>query len=286
MEFNILVWIPKQLMKNKRVYSLLWPAAVRIYRLSYRVKCAFKYGYSDFFRVVAIEISTECNRRCYYCPNSIHGTPREFMSEDIFKKIIADLKSVDYTGVVTFHLFGEPLMDPRLPGFVKHTREQLPKATISVSSNGDFLTMELYERLIDAGMNEMNITIHDLNADKSMRSLQPLVDRHPARIRIASLHSSSALTNRGGAIKVENSKPAKKCGRLDVIAIDRNGNVLLCCSDYFHSVVFGNVNEMSVDGIWKQKDFSAIRKRARRGKPELEICRKCLSREEYLPAND
>lgn len=188
--------------------------------------------------------------------------------------------SINYTGGVTFHLFGEPLMDKRLVGFVRYVKEKLPNAMlISVLSNGDFLTMDLYEQLIDAGISKMNITIHDLDPDKTMAKLQPLIDKHPRHIRVSSLHHSRALCNRGGAIEVENEKPSKKCGRTDVLAIDRNGNELLCCSDYFHSWVFGNVNDASVDEIWKRKDFAKCRRAARKGRPEIEICSKCLNLE-------
>ena len=39
------------------------------YKLYSRINNFIKYGDTYFFRSIAIEISTDCNRTCNYCPN-------------------------------------------------------------------------------------------------------------------------------------------------------------------------------------------------------------------------
>ena len=50
----------------------------------------FKYGDPYMFRIVAIEISTYCTRKCSYCPVSLEaeGTPNLFMERDLFHLLI------------------------------------------------------------------------------------------------------------------------------------------------------------------------------------------------------
>lgn len=258
----------------------LYMYGTRAFQILYRMYCLFKYGYADFFWSVAIEISTYCNRRCYYCPNSRYDTPREYMSEELFKKIIQNLKEVGYKGSVTYELYGEPLLDERLVDFIRYSRDNLPRgAFLKVLSNGDELTMELFERLIDAGMKEILITLHDLDPTSMMKKLQPMIDKHPSHIRLKTIHNSSYLLNRGGAIEIHGGAKIKKCFYLSCAVIDYEGNVILCCNDYLHAHKFGNVREERIEDIWKKKEFAKIRQQARKGRPALEICRQCLTGE-------
>ena len=268
----------RALINNERLYLF----AARMFLRLYRVYCLFKYGYADFFWVIAIEISTFCNRSCYYCPNSKHETPKEYMSREVFKKVIQDLREIGYTGAVTYQFFGEPLLDDRLVDFVRYAKEKLPTAMfIKVVSNGDALTMELFEKLIDAGMKEISITLHDLDPARSMERLRPMIEKHPSHIRVTSIHQQGGhLSNRGGAVEIENKIAMKSCPWTSNAIVDTKGNVLLCCSDYFYEYNFGNVMHERIDDIWKQKGFKELRKAARRGKPLAPLCKKCFGVDE------
>lgn len=258
-------------------HDLVYGMAARLFYLVYGIYCVLKYGCYDFFWSVNLEISTFCNRRCYYCPNSENPTPDEYMPEELFRHIIEDLRAIDYRGAISYQFYGEPLLDPRLVGFIRYTKEHLPKAMfIKVVSNGDYLTMDLFEKLIEAGMTEINVTIHDRDPDRMAAKLAPMIEKHPGNIRVTSIHGSPALSNRGGAIKIVNERPKRRCVYSRNAVVDHEGNVLLCCNDYFYSRKFGKVTEESILDIWKKDEFRKIRKAARRGKPPIKICRDCL----------
>jgi len=199
------------------------------------------------------------------------------MPDEVFHATIRNLKGIKYTGAVTYQFYGEPLLDSRLVDFVKYTRENLPSAMfVKVISNGDYLTEDLFERLIEAGMAEISITIHDRNPARRMERLQPLIDKHPSNIRVTSIHGHKSLSNRGGAVEIEGETAKKRCMFPRNAIVDFEGNVLLCCNDYFHANRFGNVVDESILTIWKKKDFRALRKAAKKGKPELQLCEDCL----------
>ncbi len=281
--------IRSALMKNETLYSgamkvserlfneTAYVYASRLVHTAYRVYSLLKYRYADFFWGVNIEISTFCNRRCSYCPNSIYGTPREFMDEKVFKKVIEDLKRINYSGSVAYEFYGEPLLDKRLVDFVRYTRAQLPKSTyLKVLSNGDALTMDVMRDLIEAGLQEVAVTIHDLEPEKMMRKLQPIIEKYPSHLRVKSNYQSKYLSDRGGAINIPGGKKMKRCFYSGKVIIDYRGDVLLCCNDYFHSHKFGNVTDETVVSIWKKREFARIRREARRGRPTTDICRQCL----------
>jgi 2-deoxy-scyllo-inosamine dehydrogenase (SAM-dependent)/8-amino-3,8-dideoxy-alpha-D-manno-octulosonate transaminase len=66
------------------------------------------------------------------------------MQETLFEKIINELAIIDFDGRISYHFYGEPLLDKRLPRFVSETRRRVPKSTTEIYSNGDFLTLELF----------------------------------------------------------------------------------------------------------------------------------------------
>jgi len=150
----VLAKIPGQVRLAKLLieHDLIYRIAASLFFFGYGIYCLFKYRSYDFFWIVAIEISTYCNRQCYYCH----------------------------------------------------------------------------------------------------------------------------LSNRGGAVEIEGETAKKRCMFPRNAIVDFEGNVLLCCNDYFHANRFGNVVDESILTIWKKKDFRALRKAAKKGKPELQLCEDCL----------
>jgi radical SAM protein with 4Fe4S-binding SPASM domain len=67
-----------------------------------------------------------CKLRCPYCPVGqglqLRDTPRGMMSLDMFRRIWA--KSLtNFTGQIALYNWGEPFLNPDLPGMVRHVRQ-------------------------------------------------------------------------------------------------------------------------------------------------------------------
>src|SRR6185503_15506674 len=78
--------------------------------------------------VVEIEVSVRCNRSCIYCPNSKVGStsPFSFMDIELFRRIIAQLSQISFSGRLSFHFYNEPLMRKDLEKLVAIARAPLP----------------------------------------------------------------------------------------------------------------------------------------------------------------
>jgi len=243
-----------------------------------------RYGTTDMFTDFNIETITTCNRRCSYCPNSIfeRSLPKneKLMDKELFKKIIDELAEMKFSGRISPYFYGEPLLDKRLPELLTYTRKRLPKAKIMIASNGDLLTIELYKKLIAAGINGFMITQHGQEMSKNMSLLFEYLRKHPTKeafLAYQSYHPSEPLSSRGGTIKPETVDDVPRClSPTNPVVITYKGDVVLCCNDYHSSVVFGNVQTESLVDIWNSKRYKSIRHQLKKRIYKLPICKQCV----------
>lgn len=235
-----------------------------------------KYGDPHFFRAVAIETQSECNRSCAYCPVSRYPHPKGTMSDELFKKIVADLKSLRFSGCIDYCFYSEPLLDLRLPGFMEYAKHELPNTMHRLATNGDYLSPELLERLIRAGMTYAHATNHS-NSAKRQEFLEALAAKYPGRLMVRmGKDLEPELSSRGGLLAdlKEAIIPMKRCtAQYPVITF--NGDVLLCCVDYRRRYVFGNLSHESLLAVWRKKEFADLRREIRSKQYRIEMCRRC-----------
>ena len=262
---------------NPHLYRFL---TYNLYKIYSEIANSIKYKDKYFFHSVSLEISTYCNRKCHYCPNKDYETPKNFMSWDIFKSAIARLKDIKYTGIVQYHLFNEPLFDERLTDFVKYTSANLPKAIQVLISNGDLLNIEKAKGLSEAGVDKFVVTVHDKNPERNLERLKPVKEFLKEKMRLQT-SNELYLASRGGAADIEKEKRKtdfKKCPDIRTLIICYNGDIILCCQDYFKKYIMGNVMEKSILEIWNS--YKDIREKLLRDNiAELPICKICLKRE-------
>ena len=251
----------------------------------YKLKYIYSYGRQDFFDHISIETTTHCNLRCPSCPNSKYERGllknKKLMSLDLFKKIINELASINYSGDTYFHFFGEPLCDERMPDLIAYATKKLPKSMVGINSNGFLMTPLLYKKLLNSGIKSILITEYGGIMPPEIKELLEYLKNHPEienKIKYRRL-IDSGLSNRGGEIDIKNpldfSKPVCTYPQGEV-NIDYSGNVVLCSNDYHSQVVFGNIKNKNLIDIWDSPYYKRLRKEIRRGVFRLPICKKCV----------
>ena len=245
-----------------------------------------RYGVksSFMFRAVELEINSMCNRTCGYCPNISDKRPLGYMEESLFFKIIDELAAIDYDGRISYHFYGEPLLDKRLPRFVEQTRKRVPKSYTEVYSNGDFLTLDKFREYIRLGLDNFLITQHDNcippNLQNILDNLKPEEKQHLV-IRFA---KDRFMNNRSGLIttlNVVNEPLHAACDwPLTSMVVTMAGNVVLCCNDYYETEVVGNLMKQSLREVWTGPRFEMFRRALSRGDRTVSpLCEKC----DYVP---
>lgn len=112
--------------------------------------------------------ATTCNFRCEYCYNSVPGVfpaDERRMPFDVFRKAIDDAERFpDRLRSVTLVGFGEPLLNPDLVNMVAYATRKEAADIRTVFTNGLLLNREMSDRLIDAGVNRLTVSIQGLNS--------------------------------------------------------------------------------------------------------------------------
>ncbi|MDR1043803.1 MAG: radical SAM protein, partial [Candidatus Adiutrix sp.] len=111
-------------------------------------------------KFVELEISTFCNRRCFFCGNKDidRRSANRYMDEDLYLSILQQLQEFQYTGKLAFHRYNEPLADPIIFTRLRQARTFLPEALLCIFTNGDYLDRDMFLHLEELGVREMEIS--------------------------------------------------------------------------------------------------------------------------------
>lgn len=205
------------------------------------------------------------------------------MKEQLFKKIIHELREANYKEAVTLHSYGEPLTDPRILDWIQYTRDSLPEAKIPLFTNGELLSEDKIDLLLAAGVNTFNVTLHH-RSQVPYPVLKKLEQLPAAQREIVSYTGTPIrywLRNRGGLLHSEQIgsdfqfQKIAPCYGYYYPVIDYKGDFLLCCDDYLGRHPFGNLNHQTLTSILNDENYCRIRKKLTKREYELELCRRC-----------
>jgi radical SAM protein with 4Fe4S-binding SPASM domain len=132
-----------------------------------------------------IAISSYCNRRCPYCPNSKANriSRNNPMSDSLFFNIMRQLCKIEYAGSIHINRYNEPLADRDYALKRLHEiKAFLPKCSVTVFTNGDYLDASYVRALGDAGVRTMMMTVHEAPDGTGFADLLADQDRRLARL--------------------------------------------------------------------------------------------------------
>lgn len=117
--------------------------------------------FSKHVGIINIETSSACNRSCNYCPNSIYDRKKQvLMNDDVWMKILSNIRDINFDAQISLNLYNEPLLDPKIIDRIKQVKDDAPTCYVKFNSNGDFINISLLGRLSDAGLNAIYFTLH------------------------------------------------------------------------------------------------------------------------------
>jgi MoaA/NifB/PqqE/SkfB family radical SAM enzyme len=220
---------------------------------------------TDLFRrsvgMVEIEVFSYCNRRCWFCPNSIvdRQSVTEYLPEPLYLRILEQLSEINYRGMISYSRYNEPLADPIILRRLEQARALLPEALLHTNTNGDYLTPGYLEELATAGLRSLNIQIYLGNDDRydheRMRTklsgtieklglsatfvtddpgvwLEATSEHRGIRMRLYARNFSVNGCNRGESVPIQvSTRRTSPClSPFHHVYIDYNGKVMPCCN--------------------------------------------------------
>ncbi len=225
------------------------------------MKKAFKQAVNK----IEIETSTQCNRRCAYCPNSnpalAHRRERnEFLDMDMLEKMLSDLQEIDYDRKISLVGMNEFFMHEENFEYAELVKAMLPKCCLQVYTNGDYLDRDYLDRAEKAGIDFLVISFH-LQAGKAY-NVEDILDRTMKFMKktdvqlkkmdfakglrlhfqgkVGRLHILAGLVNWnadghnwGGAVNSGRPLPAADVpceSPVNILCLTQGGDFTLCCN--------------------------------------------------------
>lgn len=114
-----------------------------------------------------------CNMRCSYCIHSLPDSSEEkksiipgFLSRDDFLRAAEDMGRFPRpVSAASFCGVGEPLTHPHLPEMIAYLKEQKLVSLVELTTNGMLLDAEMSDRLIEAGVDILNISVQGVTKE-------------------------------------------------------------------------------------------------------------------------
>jgi len=242
---------------------------------------------------VEIEINSACNKSCSYCPNSVgQRIEKGHMEPGLYRKIVSQLKDINFNGRISYDFYNEPLLSPNLITFTELTKKQLPDVEIHLYSNGSLLDKDKFRRLSQAGITRFIITKHE---DHFTEARPYLFDQTIKELSDSELLSVSyrgfqdlKLTNRGGSLEhikseIEDIQNYPCFIPTFMMTITVNGTVLPCFEDFYQKMAMGNIKDEHIRDIWNRPDYIRFRKMLMLGqRGAYDMCKNC-TRTQVMP---
>lgn len=241
-----------------------------------------------------IEISESgiCNRKCSFCPRSAPDYPdiNEFISEKLHKKLCDELSELNYSGLIIYSGFVEPMLDKNIYNLVKYAKKTNPRSRIEIISNGDVLNKNRLKKIYEYGLDRMQISLYDgedqykkfekMGVDLNLNSFQYVLRK---RYLPEEQDFGITLSNRGGMLenstfKIPSTKEKikEKCFYPSYkFFLDYNGDALMCSHDWGKKNILGNLKKMSFKEIWLSKKSMDARKKLNDADRSTSPCNVC-----------
>lgn len=267
--------------------------------------------------MIRVDPSNACNFRCQYCPTAHPdllkevGRPKGVMPFELFQKIVGDVAALP-APLNKLYLYkdGEPLVNKQLPEMIALAKGSGRVGEVWTTSNGALLTPALNQRLVDAGLDLIKISVQGLSAAAYLDIAGVKIDYEKFRENIADLHSrrknlhvhvkivDTGLSPEERAKFVEDFESISDSVHIDplmgwslssvrdfrlgqrsaqgpdglplnrrevcafpfyTLSINFDGSVSVCCVDWAHQTVVGDINRESLLDIWQGPALAAIR---------------------------
>jgi hypothetical protein len=207
------------------------------------------------YKVMQIETSNYCSLTCVYCPHPAQARPKGDMSFETFRKCMTLVKRsdnpphADGRKFVWLNHFGEPLLNPMLPEFIRFATScgiKVSFASNGVDENGNLFPRSLWQELSHAGLEVVELSAHK----KSEQILRKHVD-DIVRVRLVWKPKTEYFHDWAGQVDMSKfkleplAKPDRRCDydANNMFAVTWDGRIASCCYD-----VEGRVG-LSVDDV-------------------------------------
>jgi hypothetical protein len=270
--------------------------------------------FARFVDQVEIENHNFCNRICWFCPNSFidRRSQLKLMRDDVFDKIIGALAEIDYDGNLTWSRYHEALADHSVFDRIAAARRALPRATLVVISNGDYMDRSTLPQLEAAGVDRLILDLYlpdgkEREPDAIAKGVRQFRRRTGLALESSSevdyritgtrlkatleipCYTKDAISTRGGLVEVPKLATYRRhavcLAPVRHVVIDYDGRGMLCCqtrsdASEHEDAVIGDLNQPGYGLFHLYRDLGAARRALLAPGEKTGACRTCDVRDD------
>lgn len=245
------------------------------------------------FSLIEFNLSGLCNRKCVFCPRSdpeVFPNINQHLPVELYEKIMIELASVSYDGMLLYSAFGEPLLYKNIEILIAMSKSYCPNVRIESVTDGDFVTVEKLRALFDAGLDSLLISMYDgPHQEPIFREIIETAGLTDAQVILRKRwlppeeHYGITLSNRAGLVTLTELGigPTKESLKRPCyypyyqMLVDYDGSVLLCPHDWGKKLVVGNLNRDNILDIWDSRTMKRVRNSLSVSDRSFAPCDKC-----------
>ncbi|MFC1513972.1 radical SAM/SPASM domain-containing protein [candidate division KSB1 bacterium] len=270
-----------------------------------------------FPKKIQIETTILCNSKCSFCPQDELKRGPNYMSDDIWRKIIDETRGRDV--IYRPFLVNEPFVDKRLGEIINYIRLD-DTASVELNSNGRFVNRALVTEALKEGIDWIRFSIDGFspetykesgrgtNYNKVIDDIHFFINERNRlksdcliEIRMINMdfnrHEQADFTEYWSKYldKVSVTElyswpwtgqtesfnaPCPKINDEMFFVVD--GRAILCCWDTWEKAVIGDVRENTVEEIWLGETNQKYRSLLNNGeRSRIELCSRCDAYKNY-----
>lgn len=162
---------------------------------------------------LSLEISTNCNIRCTFCPIDLRAAPMQYMKLDQVKHVLDQLAEDGSLKLVGFQFLNEPLLHPEIEAILLYAHSVGLRTF--VCTNGTILNQPIIDLLARISPTKLKISVQDVNPETFKVIKGTKMDYEEFKRRIANLvRRRLSDENFRSNIEIDIAVPVKRGGRL------------------------------------------------------------------------
>ena len=120
-------------------------------------------------QLITTEVTNRCNANCVFCGYSSFTSPRMEMNSPLFRSLVDQYVAMGGRDLSLTPTVGEALIDPGLEEKIAYARSQKRIIAIYLFTNGILLTRDRFERLVQAGLSHLVISMSGFSRGEYQR---------------------------------------------------------------------------------------------------------------------
>lgn len=199
---------------------------------------------NDTLKIIGVEFSTKCDRKCSFCPQSFHNFGKNFMTTKTLYDIIDFINNSNYNNRICISNRGENTLHPKWLSFICILRTYLKKNHIMLITNGDYINDNDIKILKNIENFTLRISIYD-----NISKYEHLTKHDWVEYRVVDNIQKEFFNDRNTGIGI-NKKCFTSSYKFDIYY---NGDINPCADMWIYDKPFSTIYDNNLYEFWVEK---------------------------------